>query len=132
MVDARSVSVPTIGRIGGLRAYHEKHPGKYRKLASQWGKLNPMRSRIKSVVRDKRVRQATPVWFGEFDLFVLAEATRLSVLRERVTGVSWHVDHVMPIHSPLVCGFHAGCNVAVIPASQNLSKSNRVWPDMPL
>jgi Uri superfamily endonuclease len=47
------------------------------------------------------------------------------------TGAQWHVDHIVPLFSSLVCGLHCEANMQVIPAEENISKSNRVWPDMP-
>jgi hypothetical protein len=74
---------------------------------------------------------ATPRWFGEFDKFVFKEAKALASIRNKITGVKWHVDHIVPIQSKLVCGFHAGYNIQVITAKENILKGNRYWPYMP-
>lgn len=42
------------------------------------------------------------------------------------------VDHIVPLHSPLVCGLQVDWNMAVITNSENASKSNIWWPDMPM
>jgi hypothetical protein len=76
--------------------------------------------------RVKRAR-ATPTWANEF---FIKEAYRLAALRTQITGFRWEVDHLVPIRSKLVCGLHVEHNLAVIPESQNRSKSNRIWPDM--
>lgn len=46
-------------------------------------------------------------------------------------GVQYHVDHIVPIQSPIVCGLHSHTNLQVVPASINIAKGNRHWPDMP-
>ncbi len=71
--------------------------------------------------------QATPAWANDF---FIKEAYSLAKLREKVCGGKWHVDHIVPLRSPLVCGLHVEHNLQVIPARANLQKHNRHWPDM--
>jgi len=61
----------------------------------------------------------------EFDLFVLSEAGRLCILREKVTGTRWHIDHIVPLCHKKACGFHNAFNVQVVPANWNFKKGNR-------
>lgn len=72
--------------------------------------------------------QATPKWATPF---FITEAYRLAMLRSKVMGFKWHVDHIVPLRSSIVCGLHVENNLRVIPASQNQSKGNRTWPNMP-
>ena len=85
---------------------------------------------VERVARRTRLvaRQATPSWANRF---FIEEAYALARLRTEVTGIKWHVDHVVPLQSDVVCGLHCEGNLRVIPASENISKHNRYWPDMP-
>lgn len=58
-----------------------------------------------------------------------AEDKRLKM--EKITGVKHHIDHIVPLNSPIVCGLHAWTNLQVISYRENIGKGNRYWPDMP-
>lgn len=95
--------------------------------AENAAKVHECRSR-----RRKAQMQRTPVWYGEFDEFVIIEAAALAVARRDATGVAWHVDHMVPMMGKTASGLHCGNNIQVIPASLNLEKgrSDRLtYPD---
>ena len=70
-----------------------------------------------------------PSWADDF---FLSEAYELAALRTKMLGFEWHVDHIVPLNSELVCGLHTQSNLQVIPGSLNRSKRNFYWPDMPV
>ena len=41
------------------------------------------------------------------------------------TGVEHHVDHIIPIRHPLVCGLHVSWNLQIIPKKDNMEKTNK-------
>lgn len=47
-----------------------------------------------------------------------------------LTGVTYVVDHAVPVANPLVCGLHTHTNMQVITNAENMRKSNWLWPDM--
>lgn len=76
-------------------------------------------------LRKMTVNDRTPSWLGEDDLWLIAQAYELAELRTKKTGISWHVDHVIPLRGKTVSGLHIVDNLAVIPAYENLKKRNQ-------
>ncbi len=97
--------------------YRRKYREKNRGLVNLWD-ANRRAAEIRAI----------PKWANAF---FISEAFDLAKRREKATRFKWHVDHIVPLQSELVCGLHVEHNLQVIPASMNMSKSNRVWPDMP-
>ena len=95
------------------RKYKKDHAGSVRAMCA---------------LRDSRERQSCPDWANTF---FMREAYELSSLRTKLTGIKWHVDHIVPLQSKIVCGLHCERNLQVIPAVKNMSKKNNVWPQMP-
>jgi len=78
----------------------------------------------KSNRRCTRAKQARRV--DEFTIFVYREAHELRKMRNELTKVEWHVDHIIPLKGKLVSGLHVWNNFAVIPKYTNLSKGNKI------
>jgi hypothetical protein len=71
-------------------------------------------------------RQATPSWS---DSATVAGMFQLASIFNR-TGINLHVDHIVPLKSDDVCGLNCEGNLRLMPASDNIAKGNRHWPDM--
>lgn len=72
--------------------------------------------------------QATPTWLSEGDLEAIRTEYSLAAWCSEVMGTSYHVDHVVPLRGKSICGLHVPWNLQVIPASDNIIKSNK-WHD---
>lgn len=104
--------------------YREVNRDNLRQYFRDYAKRNSSDVHAKIVRRRAGKLSATPAWANKDEIAVFYAA------RERL-GKNWHVDHIVPLVHPLVCGLHCEANLELIPASENLKKGNRVWPDMP-
>ena len=65
---------------------------------------------------------ATPLW-ADFD--AIKVEYQLANWCSEVTGIKYHVDHIVPLQGKLVCGLHVPNNLRVIPAVDNMRKHNK-------
>lgn len=93
-----------------------------------WAKANRDKRRAVDARRKAAKRAATPKWASAR---AIAEIYQQAVELEKFTGERMHVDHIVPLQSPVVCGLHCEANLQILPGSENESKRNRWWPDMP-
>lgn len=104
------------------------NPERRKAIVQKWGQENADQINARTAQRRATKLNATPVWA---DPFLIRKAYSLARLRTKVMGFKWHVDHVVPLQSKIVCGLHVEHNLRVIPAKDNRLKSNINWPDMP-
>jgi hypothetical protein len=80
------------------------------------------KKRYDKAIYKSRLRKAKPKWANGF---IIKEIYDLARLRSEMTGVEWHVDHIIPIRSKKVCGLHVHSNLQVITRTDNMKKGNR-------
>ena len=108
--------------------WQRANPQRYKDRLAAWRKRHPGRNTVHATKHKATKSGATPGWANEFFIFEIYD---LAKRRTRATGIKWHVDHVVPLQSKIVCGLHCEENLQVIPMRANVSKGNRWWPDMP-
>lgn len=111
-------------RIAECKEYRQNNGPKMRALNAAWHEKNPEANAHHVGLRRTRKLQAQPLW-ADVDAIraIYKEAARL----KKATGLAFHVDHVIPLKHPLVCGLHVHTNLRVIPAADNMSKGNRLF-----
>lgn len=109
------------------RAKAREQSRKYKDQRLKYNRENPHLAAAYIAKRRAVKKERIPSWFGEFDRFVTMEAAELVKLREKATGIEWHIDHMIPLQGALASGLHCGKNLQVIPAYLNRSKSNKLW-----
>lgn len=110
-----------------LNDYYHANKAVRRSAERKWRTANRHKHNAKESARRAKKLLATPKWASSKYIALFYEMARLE--SERL-GVEIHVDHIVPLKSSRVCGLHCEHNLQLLVASENLTKSNRVWPDM--
>lgn len=105
--------------------YRERRREHLREAFADWYSKNRVSQIEKAVMRRKKVIDATPSWLSQEHRKQISEIYFSCVHLSNETGIEHHVDHIVPIAGRRVCGLHVPWNLQVIPASENLSKSNK-------
>jgi len=88
----------------------------------KWNDKNKGRVRKYKKERKLRVLMAVPKW---------VDSELINTVYEKAVLFNMEVDHIVPIKSDIVCGLHCWENLQLLIKSENRSKSNFHWPDMP-
>ncbi len=87
-----------------MKAYAKRNPGKINGYNLEW-----------QSARSK----AMPSWLSKVHRKMMKNTYCVS---SAIGGM--HVDHIIPLRGELVCGLHVPWNLQIIPAKDNLLKSN--------
>ena len=82
------------------------------------GKVNAQHAK-----RKKLIKRATPSWVDFLEIEKIYKKAAEMTLK---TGISHHVDHIMPIVHERLCGLHVPWNLQILTASENCSKKNNL------
>jgi len=94
----------------------------------EWSAKNRDRISYYASARRAAVIKRTPPWVSEEQLLeILRFFTKARVLSEK-TGIEHHVDHIVPLRGRKVSGLNVPWNLQVLPAIENLKKTNRHEP----
>ena len=90
-----------------------------------WKLKNPHKVQAGGIKRSTSKIQRTPKWLSEEDFWLIEEVYETAILRTKLHGFSWHVDHIIPLQGELVSGLHVPTNLQVIPWLDNVRKGNK-------
>jgi hypothetical protein len=110
-------------------AWYHKHFHEYKEI--KYARDKEWRSRNKGIINfhtNKRYtvrKQRLPKWLTEENLKQIQVMYTLASSLTKKTGITWHVDHIIPLQGKTVSGLHVPENLQVIPGSLNNKKSNK-------
>ena len=87
----------------------------------EWQKAHPAITNAKAARRRAAQLQRTPSG-ACFDS--IKEFYTCAKDLEELTGIEFHVDHIIPLQGKLVSGLHVASNLQILTATENISKSN--------
>jgi hypothetical protein len=106
---------------------YARHKSRLAEYNANWSRNNKAKVAAKASRRRAAKLRASTMWA---DHDKIEEFYKAADILGMLLGEWYHVDHIVPLQSKLVCGLHNEFNLQVIPASENQMKSNRWWPDM--
>jgi uncharacterized Zn finger protein (UPF0148 family) len=117
-------------RLEKAQIYRDRNSGRIKDYLKGYQKNNLHKYAAHNSLRNKRMVEATPHWLTDVQKKEMENVYKKAKELTEETGVRYEVDHIVPVRSDLVCGLHVPWNLQVIPKGDNISKSNRHWPDM--
>lgn len=111
----------------------KNNPEKVRKsnrlACKKWALANKDMVNARAAKRRAAKLQALPRWLTKVQHEEIKELYEIAEMFKLYTGEEYHVDHIVPLQGENVCGLHVPWNLQVIPAKENLSKSNKLQED---
>lgn len=110
---------------GNVKSYQERNKDKIACYQVEYRANNKFRLNALKRKYEMSKLQATPKCLIDSDFAAMSEFYKEAELLSK-QGSKFHVDHIVPIQSKLVCGLHVPWNLRVIHFKDNLSKSNKL------
>ena len=119
------------GRVRANKYYYDNYDvvtQKQREYYKQYCKDNPDLLLAACAKRRSSKINRTPIWLTDADHAEIKRIYKIANQKTKQTGIKWHVDHIIPLRGKNVSGLHVPHNLRVVPASENLRKSNK-WDE---
>ena len=106
------------------KRWREENHEAYRKYGKRWREENQDK-RNAGVAKYRAAKlQRTPRWLTKDQLDEIETFYTVALAFRLFTGLTYHVDHIVPLQGKNVSGLHVPWNLRVIPETDNLKKSN--------
>jgi hypothetical protein len=97
--------------------WKEKNKSKVLNYYTNYNKRNPEYRAYMSAKRRATKLMATPIW---------SDLEKIKKIYANCPE-NYHVDHIIPLKNPIVCGLHVPCNLQYLPALENIKKNNKLY-----
>lgn len=113
-----------------LREYNRKRREEKRehiaKVKAEYRLNNLDKEREVKAHKRAQKRQATPKWMTKSHRDEIKKIYKQARELEKVTGLKYHVDHIVPLISDEVCGLHLPWKLRPLESKANMSKGNKL------
>jgi len=109
--------------------YKEENKEKLAQYRKEYKTLNRDKVNANNAKRRASRLLRTPKWLDDKQIEQIVYIYNYAMNKTCSTGIKHHVDHIVPLQGKTVSGLHVPWNLQVLPEPQNISKSNKNWPD---
>jgi hypothetical protein len=110
--------------------YRQANKDKIAIRMSEYRQTNKDKINTKTAKRRAIKLQALPKWLTKEELEQIKELYTCAQMFKLYTGQEYHVDHIVPLQGENVCGLHVPWNLQILPAKENMIKSNKLQEDI--
>lgn len=103
-----------------------EHGLKHRKRQLLWKKNNSQSTSYHTANRRSAILKATPPWLTKEQREEIAGFYKTAKTMSKFHEIKYEVDHIEPLNGKKSRGLHVPWNLAVIPATDNRKKSNKI------
>ena len=108
-----------------MKAYRENNTERLKVLAKKWAGANKSKLTARNARRRAKTLRATPPWANPVKIEEFYYTANMLGMH---TGEAYHVDHIVPLQSKLVCGLHSEGNLQILTAKENMAKGAKILP----
>lgn len=106
------------------RKSYAKRAARRKETSREWRARNKHRVALYAASRRSALAKRTPPWLTDAHFAEMLTFFRQSEALTKETGEPHHVDHIVPLRGKTVSGLNVPWNLQVLPALDNLRKSN--------